>query len=443
MHDLSSIVLGGTTYIMKLSSRSARLALALFVLPAGPLFAEHHPPGDLSTLVVVGDSLSAGVQNFSLLDTQQPNGYVSLIASQAKVPLTLPLIPFPGAPNVLQLTSLYPLTIAPMSGNLPPIPRDNPCTQPTNLAVPGVTVEQALTLVPAPPSAIDGTPQLSTDLVLGFPNPLASLACTGKQGPSLTQIQQAVALHPTTVIDYLGNNDALVPALTGTLNTLTPLSSFANSYDQVLDALEKTHATIITATIPDVTKVPYFTSVSTIAAELHLPAGIVAAKLGVGPHDLLRPTAGPIALSILSNQTQGPLPQVCPLPLPGLPGTDVPCVLTAKDAELVRLTIDAYNVVILFESITHGATLVDIHAAVDGIAGNGVDADNKHLTTAFLGGLFSLDGVHPTNTGYAVIANAFIERMNASLGSGIPFVNLNAIAASDPLVPPVKVPYTP
>ncbi len=433
---------------MNRSSTCTRIVLAL-ALSVAPLLAESHPPGDLSKLVVVGDSLSAGVQNFSLLDTQQPNGYASLIASQAHVRLKLPLVPFPGAPNVLQLTSLNPLTIIPVDGSLPPIPRDKPCTQPTNLAVPGVTLEQALTLVPGgTPTPLDATAQLSTNLVLGFPNPFgphlpAPYTCPGTPTQPLTQIQQAVALNPTTVIDYLGNNDALVPALTGALNTLTPLSSFANSYDQVLDALEKTHATIITATIPDVTKVPYFTSVSTIAAEAHLPVGIVAAKLGVGPHDLLRPTATPFALSILSNQVQGPLPQTCRLPLPGLPAADIPCVLTAKDAELVRLTIDAYNIVILFESITHGATLVDIHALVDRIASTGVNADNKHLTTGFLGGLFSLDGVHPTNTGYAVIANAFIERMNASFGSGIPLVNVNRIAAADPLVPPVKVPYTP
>lgn len=429
---------------MNRNSTCARMLFAV-ALSVAPLLSEPHPPGDLSKLVVIGDSLSAGVQNFSLLDSQQPNGYASVIAHQAKAPLTLPLVPFPGAPNVLQLTSLSPLTITPVPGNLPPVPRDNPCTQPTDLAVPGVTVEQALTLIPTAPSATDGTAQLSTDIVLGFPNPLgyASRVCPGAPTQPLTQIQQAVALKPTTVIEYLGNNDALVPALTGALNTLTPLSTFANSYDQVLDALEKTHATIITATIPDVTKVPYFTSVSTIAAELHLPVAIVAVKLGVGPQDFLRPTAGPIALSILSNQTPGPLPETCPLPLSGLPGTGVPCVLTAKDAELVRLTIDAYNVTILFESIAHGATLVDIHALVDRIAASGVNADNKHLTTAFLGGLFSLDGVHPTNTGYAVIANAFIQRMNASFGSAIPLANLNAIAAADPLVPPVKVPYTP
>src|SRR5437764_13628509 len=63
---------------------------------------------DLSRLVVVGDSLSAGFQNGSLLDSQQPHGYASLVAKQARVDLPLPLIAAPGIPNVLTLLSAGP-----------------------------------------------------------------------------------------------------------------------------------------------------------------------------------------------------------------------------------------------------------------------------------------------------------------------------------------------
>ena len=40
-----------------------------------------------ATTVVIGDSLSAGFQNGSLLDTQQPNGWASLVATQGKFSL--------------------------------------------------------------------------------------------------------------------------------------------------------------------------------------------------------------------------------------------------------------------------------------------------------------------------------------------------------------------
>ena len=48
---------------------------------------------DFSTLVVVGDSLAAGVQNGSLEDVQQLHGFANVIAQQ----LGTPLAPTPGS----------------------------------------------------------------------------------------------------------------------------------------------------------------------------------------------------------------------------------------------------------------------------------------------------------------------------------------------------------
>jgi hypothetical protein len=53
------------------------------------------------------------------------------------------------------------------------------------------------------------------------------------------------------------------------------------------------------------------------------------------------------------------------------------------------------------------------------------------------GGLFSLDGVHPTTSGYAVIASEFIRVMNAKARAGeprIPDPDFAAIRAIDSLV---------
>ena len=40
------------------------------------------------------------------------------------------------------------------------------------------------------------------------------------------------------------------------------------------------------------------------------------------------------------------------------------------------------------------------------------------------GGLFSLDGVHLTPRGYAIIANEFIKATNSTYGSNIPLANV-------------------
>jgi hypothetical protein len=108
----------------------------------------------------------------------------------------------------------------------------------------------------------------------------------------------------------------------------------------------------------------------------------------------------------------------------------------------VRALIDAYNLIIAVQAFEHGAVLADIHSLANQLRSQGVEANGQHLTTAFLGGLFSLDGVHPTNTGYAVIANRFITTLNQTRGTSIPLVNINTVASSDPLVFAAAAPAT-
>ena len=53
------------------------------------------------------------------------------------------------------------------------------------------------------------------------------------------------------------------------------------------------------------------------------------------------------------------------------------------------------------------------------------------FTTTFVtGGLFSLDGVHPTSRGQGIIANEFIKVINTKWGTSIPLVNVSQIPGS-------------
>jgi hypothetical protein len=396
-------------------------------------------------LVVVGDSLSAGVQNFSLLDTQQPNGYASIIARQGGWNLTLPLVPYPGIPNVLQLVSLGPPVVIEPAPGAVPFPRINPFVQPTNISVPGATVASALTLRPDLSST--NPEQVWATVVLGFPSLY--------RGQAPTEVELAQSLKPNTLIEWLGNNDALVPALVGQIGALTPIDQFATAYEQVLNALSQTGAKLITATVPDVTEVAYFTSPQTIAKQAGLPVSTVTELLGIGPNDYIRPSAETYVDRILTGQMAGPLPGSCPSPLPDLGVATLPCVLTAADAATIRNTVDCYNQIIVADTAQHGGLVIDIHALVDRIYANGYEVADRRLTADFFGGLFSLDGVHPTDTGYGIIANEFITHMNSFLHKNMPQANLGEIFAFDPLrkyaspdftprsVPPSSCPVSP
>jgi hypothetical protein len=402
--------------------------LSLFTLLFSVSHVQAQEPGrnappPPNRFVVVGDSLSAGVQNFSLLDSQQSNGYAALIAKQAGWPLTLPLVPFPGVPNVLQLISVGPPPIIEAAPGMVTSPRDNPLIQPTNIAVPGLTVATALTLRPDLNST--NPEQQWATVVLGFPSLL--------QGKAPTEVELANSLQPSTLIEWLGNNDALVPSLIGQLSALTPVDQFSAAYEQVLDSLPSKGVKLITATVPDVTEIAFFTSARDIAAQHCLPLSTVIDMLKIGPNDYVRPSAASFIDGILSGTMQGPLPATCPTPIVALGVPTVPCVLTQADAQRIRASVDAYNRIIQADTASHNGILVDIHALVDQIHTNGYVLPDITLTTRFFGGLFSLDGMHPSNTGYGVIANEFIKTMNSSLGTTIPQANIAQIFASDPL----------
>jgi phospholipase/lecithinase/hemolysin len=367
------------------------------------LFGPHK--ANLSRLVVVGDSLSAGFQSDSLLDTAQPHGWAAVVAAQAHTPLVLPLIAPPGIPNVLELLSIGPPPlIEPAPGTSPG--RDDPFVQATDLAVPGAELQDVLTTAPSLP--IDSL----TDLVIGLPGLL--------DGISKTQVEWAQTLQPTTIFLWIGSNDILGAASVANPSAATPLSSFASNYKKLLDELSQTGATLVVANIPDVTVVPFFTPAATIAQEAGLPQFVVDPILGIGPGDYVLPDGVALVPGILTGSMKGPLPS-----------SDV---LRAPQVVETRAIIDAYNLIIAIEAFEHGAVLVDIHTLADQIRSQGIEADGHHLTNAFLGGAFSLDGVHPTNTGYAVIANQFITTLNQQRGTNIPLVNINQVASTDPLI---------
>jgi lysophospholipase L1-like esterase len=405
------------------SNRRKRLSVAFFAFAItllGGVFAPashaqsgddfgQHRKADLSKVVFVGDSLTAGFQSDSLIATAQPHGWANVVAVQAGTPLLLPLIAPPGIPNTLVLVSPGPppqITTAPgMSTG-----RINDA-QATDLGVPGALLNDALNTRPTLPV---NPSNILTDLILGVPG----LA----EGEDLTQVGWAQALQPTTLFVWIGNNDILGAAAAADPSLATPIGTFQTEFKQLLDQLAETNATIVVANIPDVTAIPFFTSTETIAQETGLPLIVIGQLLGIHPGDLVTPEGVALIPGILADPSTGPLPSSV--------------VLTFPKVIETQLIVDAYNAIIGFEVFVHGDTLVDIHTLSVRTAEHGIEANGQLLTNAFLGGLFSLDGVHPTNTGYAVIANTFIQTLDQRLGAKVPLISIDEVAKSDPLVFP-------
>ncbi|MBK6316604.1 MAG: hypothetical protein IPF53_20545 [Blastocatellia bacterium] len=94
-----------------------------------------------------------------------------------------------------------------------------------------------------------------------------------------------------------------------------------------------------------------------------------------------------------------------------------------------------YNAKLRALADANGWAFVDVNAILTDIAKNGFAiAGVGTVTTDYLGGLFGLDGVHPSATGHAIVASAVIDSINAKYGTSLAKPNLAAIAAADPQV---------
>jgi GDSL-like Lipase/Acylhydrolase len=371
-------------------------------------------PG-FATTVVIGDSLSAGFMNGSLLDSQQPNGWASLVAKQANFSLALPLIASPGVPAVLELSSLGPPPVIQQAFGIS-IGRSDPLTQPYDLAVPGHLLNDVINTGPVLIPTSDQ--ELITNLVLGFP-----------LGDTKSQMNEAIALNPTAIFVWAGNDDALQADESGSPSSMTAAATFAQEFTQLLSTLHsQTKATLIVGNIPDVTEIPYLTPaatvIATVATETGLSQAQVAADLGIADGDLVNATGESEVETAISQIKQGKTSTPTPLTDSGF--------LSVSEIAQVQSTINAYNSAISAEVAAVGGILVDIHSYFQTLQ-SGITINNYNATTAFLGGLFSLDGVHPSNTGYALIANQYIDALNSSVKTNITQVNVSAVAAADPL----------
>ena len=110
-------------------------------------------------------------------------------------------------------------------------------------------------------------------------------------------------------------------------------------------------------------------------------------------------------------------------------------VLDKTEIGLIQARVAAFNAIIanaVAAANTNGArvALVDINKFLGVMNTTGVTYGTTNINSkpsSFpFGNAFSLDGVHPNQKGYAVIANEFIKAINQTFGSTLPLADPNA-----------------
>ena len=461
---------------------------------------------DLSKYVAVGNSLTAGYADGALYITGQRNSYPNIMAQQFGFAgggeFYQPLMNDNVGGLLLngnQIAENRFILAVDAHGNPGPVRLEGtpstdianhlPSTY-NNMGVPGA---KSFHLIAPGYGNIAGVPA-------GAANPYFVRFASSENA---TVIGDAVAQNPTFFSLWIGNNDILSYATSGGSgvdqtgnfdplsygpNDITDPNVFAMVYSQQVDALTGTGAKGVLINIPEVTSIPYFTTVPTNAIPLDAAtAGALNAQFAAYNTQILPGLAGmgiitpeeaalrminfsagqnfPIMtdddLTDITAILQGP-PFSLPAPLATLLGQlrqvkpDDLLVLTASSvlgttpdpnnpqgvigvsipltdqyvlarSEQARITAasTAYNATIQAIAGAKNLAFVDVKAALARVANGGIPYDGGVLTSQFVtGGTFSLDGVHPTPRGYAYTANLIISAINEMYDASIPKVHI-------------------
>jgi hypothetical protein len=331
-------------------------------------------------------------------------------------------------------------------------------------------------------------------VALGLANPFFARFASS---PSATVIGDAVAQNPTFFSLWIGSQDVLGYAAeggdgedqTGNLDPttyggtdITDPNVFASVYNGLLEALTANGADGVVANIPDITTLPYFTTVphnpipldaatAGVVNQAYLPynGGLqqaLAALAGTGlftaeeaERRTINFSAGQNAVVIIDedltdlgaiNSAFAGLPKyrqatsedllvftsqtiLGTLADPSNPtsinGVAVPLedkwVLTPEEQQAVATATTAYNQTIEALATQYGLAFVDANAFMATFSESGFPLPDGSTVTATYGtgGGFSLDGIHPSPRGYALLALLFIESINEKYGSNLPGVN--------------------
>ncbi len=105
-------------------------------------------------------------------------------------------------------------------------------------------------------------------------------------------------------------------------------------------------------------------------------------------------------------------------------------VLIPSETQDILTATNAYNVTIEAVANSAGLALVDFKGILQEASTTGITFDNFTMTTDLVfGGLVSLDGVHLTARGYALMANKFLEAIDATYGSN--FIEADQVAKAN------------
>ncbi|SIT05623.1 hypothetical protein [Belliella pelovolcani] len=448
---------------------------------------------DLTKIVSVGNSLTAGFMDGALYNRAQQNSFAVILAEQARAVGGGDF----NVPNINSVNGFFQmgpqgplgrlvLTVNPQTGATGPAPigaGDLPSdftgnkAALNNFGVPGITLLTALipqTGGPASPA----NPAYNRLYERFASNPGTSTI--------IGDAAAALANGGTFFTFWLGNNDVLGYATGGASNPaiLTSNSDFQQRLAAALGAMlaANPNAKGAVANIPSLAVLPYFTLVPWNALPLSQAqadqanqgyaaynGGLAMARAGnlitaeeeqrrriqfqAGQNGFVMEDEFLTDLSALglpsirqsksTDRATLPLSAALGQPVGGNPalirGISFPVedqfVLTPEEQLEIRDKITAFNGFInaAVQANSDRLVLVDVNNLLDRVFQGQVSSGGVGLTASIIppNGGFSLDGVHPNARAHAFVANLFIDQINQKWGANIPRANPNEYIGND------------
>ena len=432
MRSLKNIILG---CLVLITAYSCKPNLEGYLPEAGD--------ADFTTYVSIGNSLTAGFADGALSSTGQASAFSKMLSEQFALvgggTFTIPYMPSGngndgsgGTKRILRYLAncqgtvgVAPVLSAGPASSLASIASGGPYN---SLGVPGARAVDALS------GAYSGL------------NPFLGRMV---QNPGFSSIlSEALRVNPTFFTLWLGNNDILGFATGGGTGAIDPafpfpgdLSSVAQvtgALTVVVDSLTGRGAQGVIANIPDVTSIPYFTTIpwngitlSQGAADtlngIYTSLGLthIVWKAGANPFVIQDTTVVHPTLRI-RHAKQGELILLT------TPGDSIRCaqwgtnptkaladqyVLDENEVTAIQTHTAQYNMAVANIATTYNIGLADMNMFMKTFTG-GIVYNGLGMNASFIsGGAFSLDGIHPNPRGYALIANEFIKVINATYNS--------------------------
>ena len=368
--------------------------------------------------VSIGTSISEGWQSDGVVYTSQVNAWPALLARQAMVNFETPQIQGPGCnpPLIapLQLSRRLVGSAAEASTRCAPLYAGIELPA-NNVAISGATTAEALN------RAASATPATTRDSLYRRTLPVGE-----------TQVSAMMSQDPTFVSVELGANEVLGAATSGLVIpgvTFVPVPGWEPGYVEVIDSVKSTGARALLVTVPLVGSIPSMrTGASVWAVRQQFAAFnvLVSADCEVGPGSTNLVFTAQLALRKVAEgraraaQGAGPATLSCL----DVPGATPDFILTPADTATINGVVRQMNVRITELAEANGYALLDANEVLGFI----VSARAPYSLVAQLscnipyGQYISLDGVHPSNQGHILIANAAIEAINIEYEFEIPLI---------------------